>query len=245
MIANTRRKFLTTLIGLGAIAGMRGGFSPARATQGEALRLPDMGLRLKRLLTHEFGASSTIRVKRSWDIYFGRQGRGVVVTGRQTAAEVTAPPNLASLAAIEERRDTNEMFPLLLGEGGIILTVGDEPANDDAVASAMRAAEAMIARQPVPQDQRDSYRFYLAQVHAAGNSLLDILPPDLLFPLGIPVDRSEMVVLPNGLQGRFALTYVARSQVDAPWLAQAERRVQSEVGGFTRSASEIWSLGPP
>lgn len=245
MIANTRRKFLTTLIGLGAIAGIRGGFGPARAAQAAPLRLPDTSLRLERLLTHEFGAGGTIRVRRSWDVYFGRQGRGVVVTGRQTAAEVTAPPNLASLAAIEQRRDTNGTFPLLLGESGIILTVSGEPAVDDAVASAMRAAEAMIARQPVPQDQRDSYRFYLAQVHAAGSNLLDVLPPDLLFPLGVPVDRSEMVVLPDGLQGRFALTYVARPQLDAPWLALAERRVQSEVGGFTRSASEVWSLGPP
>jgi hypothetical protein len=243
LIANSRRTFVATLMGLGVIAGTRSGLAPLHAAPTGPLRLPEMGLRLERMVTHEFGAGGMIRVRRSWDVFFGQQGRGAVVTGRQTAAEVTAPPNLASFAAIEQRRDTSAMFPLLLGEGGMILTSGGDAPADTAVASAMRTAEAMIARQPVPEDQRDSYRFYLAQVHAAGSNLLDTLPPDLFFPIGMPVDRSEVVTLPNGLHGRFALTYSARPQVDAPWLAQAERRVQSEVGGFTRSASEVWNLG--
>jgi hypothetical protein len=244
MMASSRRALLTGLIGIGALAGLRGGWSPLHAALATALRLPDTSLRFERLLEREVGAGGMIRVQRSWEVYFERQGRGIVVTGRQTGAEVTAPPHLGALARIEQQRDTSALFPLLLGEAGMLMSSGAAPADDDAVAAAMRMAEAMIARQPVPPQERDRNRFYLAQVHAAGSNLLDNLPPDLFFPLGIPIARSETVMLPDGLPGRFALSYSARPQGDAPWLAQAERRVVSEVGGLVRRASEAWSLSP-
>jgi hypothetical protein len=185
-----------------------------------------------------------IRVRRSWEVFFERLGRGITVTGRQTGVEVSAPPNLAALARIEQQRDTNVMFPLLLGEDGMILSSTGTLEDDDSVTAAMRAAEAMIARQPGSEIERDRQRLYLAQVHAAGSNLLDTFPSDLFFPLGIPVDRSEAVTLPDGLLGRFTLSYHARPQGDAPWLAFAERRVQSEVGGLIRRANETWTLGP-
>jgi hypothetical protein len=243
-MASTRRTLLTGLLGFGALAGWRGGAAPLRAALVAAVRLPGTSLRLERLLEREVGGGETIRVRRSWEVFFERQGRGTIVTGRQTGAEVSAPPNLAALARIEQQRDTAAMFPLLLGEDGMILSSGDRPAEDDAVAAAIRMAEAMIAQQPVPPHERDRNRFYLAQVHAAGSNLLNALPHDLLFPIGMPVERSEAVVLPGGLPGRFALTYYARPHGDAPWLAQAERRVISEVGGLVRTAGEVWHLGP-
>jgi hypothetical protein len=243
-MASTRRTLLTSLLGLGMLTGLRGGAGPLIAAAITPPRLPETSLRLERVLEREVGAGALIRVRRSWEVFFERLGRGISVTGRQTGAEVSAPPNLAALARIEQQRDTSAMFPLLLGEDGMILSSGGTPEDDNSVAAAMRMAETMIARQPVPEAERDRNRFYLAQVHAAGSNLLDTFPSDLLFPLGLPVEQSEAVTLPDGLIGRFTLSYHARPQGDAPWLAFAERRVQSEVGGLVRRASETWTLGP-
>jgi hypothetical protein len=232
------------MLGLGLLTGLSGRTGPLRAARTAPIRLPDTSLRLERVLEREVGAGGMIRVRRSWEVFFERLGRGITVTGRQTGVEVSAPPNLAALARIEQQRDTNVMFPLLLGEDGMILSSTGTLEDDDSVTAAMRAAEAMIARQPGSEIERDRQRLYLAQVHAAGSNLLDTFPSDLFFPLGIPVDRSEAVTLPDGLLGRFTLSYHARPQGDAPWLAFAERRVQSEVGGLIRRANETWTLGP-
>jgi hypothetical protein len=241
-MASTRRILLTSLIGLGMLTSWRGGTGPLRAALAAPIRLPDTSLRLERVLEREVGGDAMVRVRRSWEVFFERLGRGITVTGRQTGAEVNAPPNLAALAQIERQRDTSAMFPLLLGEDGMILPTPGRLEDEDSVTAAVRTAESMIAEQPVSRAERERHRFYLAQVHAAGNNLLDTFPPDLFFPLGIPVERSEAVALPDGLLGRFTLSYHARPQGDAPWLAHAERRVRSEVGGLVRSAGEVWRL---
>ena len=126
---------------------------------------------------------------------------------------------------------------------GVILPSGTAPETSDAVNAALRAAEAMIARQPVPTDQRERYRLYLAQVHQAGTGVLDTLPPDLLFPAGVPIERNEVVALPEGPSGSFALRYLAEPHPDAPWLRRAERRVVTRIAGLERTASEVWTLG--
>ncbi|MCU0949028.1 MAG: hypothetical protein MUF47_12375 [Porphyrobacter sp.] len=241
----TRRTLLAGLLKFGALAGLHGAGRALNAAPVAPLRLPDTSLRLTRVLDREVGTDATIRVERSWEVYFERQGRGAVLTGRQTAVEVSVPPNLAAFAQIERQRDTSAMFPLLLGETGQILSLASAPdAEDDAVSAALRMAEAVIARAPMPEHERERQFHYLARVHAAGSNLLNIIPPDLFFPSGIPVNRRETVMLPDGLEGRFALSYVAHPQVDAPWLARAERRVQIDIGDLSRSASEVWTLGP-
>jgi hypothetical protein len=218
--------------------------APSPDPQG-LLRLPDRPLRLTRTLERGQGEGGTaaITVRRWWDVTFQRQGRGTVVTGRQTGAKVDAPPYLAELARIEQQRDASGMFPLMLSENGAILTAPAAPVESDAVTAALRAAEDFIARQPLPDDDRARIRFYLAGVHRAGSGLLDALPGDLLFPSGIPVERSEAVALPDGLTGLFVLSYKAVPQPGAPWLARAERRVITSVNGMDRQAAEVWTLG--
>lgn len=239
-MASTRRTLLATLLGAGAACLVR----PHQAAASVTLRLPETPLHLERQLERGVGENGVIRVRRRWEVFFERQGRGIALSGRQIAAEVSAPPHLAQLAQIEQQRDTSAMFPLLLGEDGTILITGDAAASEDAINTTLRMAEAMIARQPMPGDERERLRYYLAQVHGAGTNLLEVLPPDLFFPRGAPTRMSDTVTLPDGLVGRFALTYAARAQADAPWLARAERRIESEVGGMVRAASEVWSLNP-
>lgn len=242
MLANTRRAILAVLLGAGAAGGLRGLIGPLQAAPTMPLRLPGAPLQLVRVLQRRIGEDAAITVRRSWLVQCERQGRGIVLTGQQISADVSAPPHLAALAQIERQRDASAMFPLMLSDDGVILTPGNASAPDDILGSALTAAEALIARQPVPADERERYRLYLAQVHQAGASLLDSLPPDLFFPNGSAVERSHPVALPGGLTGRFTLVYSSEPQPDAPWLKRAERRAMTDVAGITRAASEVWTL---
>lgn len=246
MKATTRRAVLSAMAGCAAAGGVGAMLGPLRAAQTAPLRLPETAMRLSRVLERGLGDATVITVRRSWDVQFERQGRGIIVTGRQVAASVDAPPHLARLAQLEQQRDASAMFPIMLSDDGAIISPGLEPGTElpdtDAVAEALRAAEALIARQPVPADERDRFRFYLAQVHQSGTSLLDTLPDDLFFPVSLPAVRSEEVALPDGLTGRFTLRYRSEPQADAPWLARAERKIDTEVAGLIRSASESWML---
>lgn len=246
MIASTRRSFVAALLGMGMLGSGPLSGSLLAAAEGP-LPLPDRPLRLTRVLTRGLGdgGSSGITVRRWWDVMFERQGRGIVVSGRQTGAVVDAPPRLAEFARIEQQRDASGMLPLMLSDHGSIITAAAAQSESDAVAAALRAAEGVIARQStLPGDERARISYYLAEVHRAGSGLLEVLPGDLLFPSGPAVDRREAVALPDGLTGQFALRYAAEAQPDAPWLARAERRVVTSVGGFDRQAAETWTLGP-
>lgn len=246
MKATTRRTVLRAVVGCAAAGGIAPLFAPLRAASLPPLRLPDTPMQLTRTLKRSLGDGAVVAVERRWEVLFARQADGIVVSGRQTSASVDAPLHLAALARIEQERDASAMFPIKLTGDGAIIAPDIEPggalAPSDAVSEALRAAEALIARQPVPADEREKFRFYLAQVHQSGASLLDTLPGDLFFPAGKPVSRSETVALPDGLTGRFALRYQSEPQADAPWLARAQRQIETEVAGLTRSASESWTL---
>ena len=244
MNASTRRNVLSAIIGLGAAGGLSMLPGRLQAAFVAPLRLPDMPLQLVRVLQRTLGENDAITVRRSWMLQCQQQARGIVVTGHQIAAEVSAPPHLAQLAGIEEARDASGMFPLMLSDSGLILTPGSATDAEDEVAAALRAAEVLIAQQPVPADERERYRMYLAQVYLAGTSLLDTLPPDLLFPTTGPARREEVIALPGGMSGSFTMDYAAHPQAGAPWLERAERRVVTRVEGLERSASEVWTLVP-
>ncbi|KPF63814.1 hypothetical protein IP79_08215 [Porphyrobacter sp. AAP60] len=196
------------------------------------------------MLERGLGDGAAITVERSWQVQFDRQARGIIVSGQQIAAKVSAPPHLAQFARLEEARDPATMFPMMLSDAGLILSGGTAPGTDDDVAAALRSAEALIASQPVPAEEREAFRSFLAQVHTAGSGQLDTMPADLLFPARQPVNRTETVALPGGLTGSFTLQYEAQPQPDAPWLQQAERRIVTRVEGLERRAREAWTLGP-
>jgi hypothetical protein len=238
-MGSTRRTMLAALLGLSAACGLTGLAAPLRAAP---LRLPDTPLRLERRLARALGETATLVVERSWEVRFARQGRGIIVTGTQIAASVDAPPNLAELARIEQQRDTSAMFPLMLTDSGLIMGSPGADLRDADLAAALRAAEALIAQQPAPADARARNLQYLALLHRAGAGAFDTLPADLLFPVNTPVERAETITLPDGLIGSYALAYHARTQSDASWLDQAERRVMTRIDGLERRSTERWRL---
>lgn len=249
MIVTSRRGMLAGLAGLGAGLGIIGvpklTLAPLSATPAPLLRLPDTTLILSRRLERGLGVDgAAIIVTRRWQVRFDRQARGIIVTGEQISAEVKAPPQFAQLSAIEQQRDAAGMFPILLSDTGVIMPSSASFTPSEDIASALRAAEAYIAQQDVPPDQRDAIRFYLAQLHKAGSLQLDMMPPDLLFPAGRPAERNDTVALPGGLSGSFSFRYEAQPQADAPWLKHAECWIITRVEGLERRAHEVWTLGP-
>lgn len=249
MIVTSRRGLLAGLAGLGAGMGIIGvprlALAQLSATPALPLRLPDTALILLRRLERGLGVDgAAITVTRRWQVRFDRQARGIIVTGEQVSAKVQAPPQFAQLSAIEQQRDAAGMFPILLSGTGVIMPSSASFTPSEEVASALRAAEAYIAQQGVPPDQREALRLYLAQLHQARSLQLDVTPPDLLFPVGLPVERNDTVELPGGLSGSFSLRYEARPQPDAPWLMRADRWIITRVEGLERRAHEVWTLGP-
>jgi len=244
MAASTRRTLLAGLIGVwvaGALAG------PARlraASLAPALPLPEGTMRLERVLLRELGGGAAIAVRRGWDIAFARSARGVVISGSQIAVSVEAPPNLAELARIEEQRDTQAMFPILLSDTGLILASGSAPIAPTDIASALQAAERLIAERPQSEERRANVRRYLAEIHRAGSGQFEALPPDLFYPSGTPLRRIETVALPGGLTGTFELSWDARPAAKGGWLAAGERQIVTRIEGQERRSREVWTLAP-
>lgn len=242
-MASNRRAALATLCGLGAASAFGALSRPLQAAFADPLRLPQGPLRLERRLIRTLGERAALTVTRSWVVRFERQGRVIMVAGAQLVAVVDAPPHLSELARIEEQRDASGLFPIMLSEAGLIVSSPGLPGANSEVSAAARVAEAMIARQPGPDDARARSRHYLAVIHQAGSALFDTLPGDLFFPAGVSFEQGETVELPDGSSGRFSLAYAAHAQADAPWLKGAERRVTTSIAGLDRSSVEYWTLG--
>ncbi|WP_296721842.1 hypothetical protein [Erythrobacter sp.] len=241
MAGSTRRTLLAGLIGAG-MAGSLAAIARPLVAADTALALSEGPMLLERELVRELSDGAAITVRRGWEIGFARQARGILVSGAQVSASVDAPPNLAQLAAIEQRRSTQGMFPILLSETGLILASGPAPTAPADLSAALRSAEAVIARLTRSGPRRDSLMRYLAEVHRAGSSEFEIMPADLFFPAATPVRQVEAIALPDGIAGEFALLWEARAAPDARWLAEGERQVITRIDGLERRSRELWKL---
>lgn len=223
--------------GLGAVAFA---VPPARAAMAR-IAIPEMPMRLTRRVERGFARGERVGVTRSWEVAFDRGGRGIALSGTQLSARVEAPADLASIAAIEERRDTDDMWPILLSQEGMIIGAGGGIAAQDR-AAAMREAERVIAAKRLSADEAHRHRAFLAQLHYVGGTLLAHLPEDLFFPRGEPVRRSEALVLPDGSEGRFEVVYLALRAAGRDWLGEAMREIVTRVGEEELRARENWRL---
>lgn len=243
MAGSTRRTLLAGMLAAGT-AGALGLPAMLRAA-GPALRVPGVPMRLERGLVRELGDGAAIAVRRAWEVRFERQARGIVISGAQVSVSVDAPPSLAQLARIEEQRGTEAMFPIMLSDAGLVLAAGGGggAAGDD-MATALRAAEKMIASRPQSEARRNNLRRYLAEIHRAGSGEFDSLPADLFYPAGTPLRRVEAVTLPGGLAGQFELVWEARAVPGEGWLASGERLITTRIEGLERRSRESWTLAP-
>jgi len=203
--------------------------------------MPDGPMRLTRRIERSLYGGASLVVERSWQVGFVQTARGISVTGEQVEAVVEAPDNLAPLAAIEQSRITDGMWPIVLSPQGRILTAGIGVRSED-ISAAMREAEAMIARLNLPEAEEGARLRTLAQFQRAGNSVLETLPADLFYPTLGPIRQAREVELANGIKGEFVVTYEATHVSPGGWLDRAERHVVTRIGASERHAQERWTL---
>lgn len=239
MGSGTRRTVLAGLMGVAA-----GGAALPLAGQAPGLPLPAGDMLLTRVLVRELGDGAAITVRREWRIAFARQGRGIGITGTQTACRVETPPALAALARIEQERSTQALFPILLSEAGLVIAHGAAEVSRADMARALREAEGLIARLARSEEQQDGLRRYLGAMLGSAEGQFETLPADLFFPSGRPQRRVESLALPDGLAGQFELAWEARAVAQGRILAEGERQVVTRLAGRERRSREVWSLRP-
>ena len=239
MMASTRRGALTAVLGFGISAS----FLPARVLASGPLALPDGPLRFTRKLTRSLSGGAELRVERSWRVTMGAQGRGYTVLGEQIAVSVDGPSSLAELAALEEARSTDGMWPILLSGSGLVVGAG-RAIRDDDIARAATTARAIIERRVPAGSQREARMRYLADLLNAGAPLLEAIPHDLFFPTAQPLRAVRAVDLPGGLSGEFEVSYTAVAVPGMGWLDHATRQVTTRLEGSEQTAREEWHLRP-
>jgi hypothetical protein len=198
-------------------------------------------MRLTRVLTRSLGDFETLEVKRSWLIEFHDLPEGIVVSGKQSAVDVTAPAKLAALAEIEERRVEQGVFPLRLDRDGLIANEAEPevgPALDQAVAS----AKLIIARQELTAERERETVEYLAIMQRSAQSLVSRLPRDLLYPQQLDWHEERALELPGGLRGEMSVRFSARICPQLALLEHSSRLVETRIGDSARLSSEEWLL---
>ena len=223
--------------------GLAAGFalrSPYLRAQ-TSLEMPQGPLKLTRRIERSMRGGAMLTVERSWQVRFVKQGQGIAIQGEQVEAKVDAPQSLAPLADLEERRSTEQMWPILLGSNGMILSAGMSLLEED-LAEAVRLARQMVSERAIPADQRASQMQYMGDLQQASSTLLDRLPDDLFYPSIGPMRAVRSIDLPQGLVGQFELSYLAQAVPEKGWLDRAERQIISRIGGSVRTAREEWIL---
>ncbi len=234
----TRRAAIGSALGA-LVAGATTSSIPAMAAG--RLTIPANSMRLMRRIERELRDGKILAVTRQWQVNFSAQGRGIAINGQQIFAKVDAPEQLAQLAAIEEARSTNGMFPILLGEAGEILAAGTSTSQED-VDAAIKEAESMIKRHSSSATQRAQRMAYLAQLQQTGGTLLEQMPRDLFYPSEETVHSIKPVNLPDGSHGEFEFSFSARCAPGERWLAHAKRQIITRIGDDERHSSETWAL---
>lgn len=229
---------------VGSLVGLAWGAACGGSALAQArLALPPGAMALTRRLVRDLAVGGQIIVERDWLVRFTADAGGVAVTGYQHGVVVDAPQSLAGLAAIEQARDTNAMFPIRLSDAGLIehAASGTGAADLDA---AVERARAIIARAQLGEGEQARILRNLAQIAAVGGEILDGMPPDLFFPQHKPVQVRRQIELPDGSHGEFELDYRAFAATDGPWLGDATREVITRLGSNERHSRDAWSMRP-
>lgn len=238
-MAASRRSVLGGLIGLGGASGF---LASAQIAFAQSNVVPPNGpMMLTRRQERSLSDGKIIEVTRSWKIRFQAQTDAIAISGSQIAVSVEAPEALAPIAAIEEARSTDDMWPINLSLAGRIVDAGADVREQDFNA-ALAAAEQIIERDTNSANDQATRLDYLRRLENIGSSLLAQIPSDLFFPVGEPFQSQREVQLPDGLTGVFEVSYDARPVQQGTWLDRALRKVTTRIGESEKYALEEWSL---
>ena len=229
--------------GAGAMLGMNlVGLSLSTSAQANtSLLVPGVRMSLSRMVERELKDANKLVVSRSWDIRFSPSGQGFAVTGQQTSVAVDVPERLASIAEIERSRSTDQMFPIMLSDAGIIVAVGEDFSSAD-VSDAIDEAEGILRIGDMPTDRAGATHAMLMEIAQASTRMIEVLPADLFFPRQPLFEaRRPLSVAGNG-SGEFLLRYETRADPQTGLLQRAERQITTILGAQRRHSREIWTL---
>lgn len=215
----------------------------ARAAEFVRIDLPEGAMILHRRVERPLSDGAMIVVARSWEVRFARSGQGAVVEGRQVDCNVEAPAKLDGLAEIERDRNTDDMFPILLSSDGRIVGSG-MPDEEGDLAQAVRIASDLIGHSNKSAQEKEAALRYLAALQAAGNSAVNVLPPDLFYPSGGEQHDLRKLSLPSGQLGEIELIRTSQLAAGRLWLDRSVRRVVTRVAGTSQESREIWTMRP-
>lgn len=199
---------------------------------------------LARTLTRGLSGGAAIVVTRRWRIGFAADRNGLRVAGEQIFADVSAPPSLASLAAIESARDESGLFPMTLDHQGLIRQLGAD-GDGAALVRALDTGRALVMAMPISAADRRDADAFMARLAALSAEAVSRLPSDLLFPRAGSDTTSRELALPGGGTGSVTVRTTASACPDSGLLRASERLVLTRIEKNERSSSERWTLTAP
>lgn len=206
--------------------------------------LPEGEFRLERVVRRDLFDGAVIMTNRSWMIRFDlATGGGLAVTGEQVISRVEAPPALAALARLEERR-ASELLPIRLSARGSIVDQQGNDILDPLPNGVIEAAADYVADHSSARAVDLSVREFVAQLSKRQMGWLSHLPRDLFFPVPRSRAASREIALPGGGQGRVDLHEMAESDAPSGLLCSFQREAITTIGESSRTAAETWRLGP-
>ncbi len=185
-----------------------------------------------------------VQVVRTFTVAFREDGDGFLLDGLQQSVSVEAPAALSRFAELEESRDESGLFPLALTASGRIASPhGTGPQQAETQAAVDHALELMAQRNP-PQSDREQVEQYIGAIHAAGQGITAIMPEDLFAPAAEPRSTSEVIILPDGSEGRVETLFEAEMDRATGLMRNAARDIVTAIGNSRRTTRERWTLTP-
>ncbi|XUU61421.1 hypothetical protein ACRAQ6_03885 [Erythrobacter sp. HA6-11] len=180
-------------------------------------------------------------VARSWSVNFEPSGAGTAIFGSQRSVAVDAPPRVAAIAQIERARSTDSMFPIVLGDQGLILAAGVAHTPSD-MQQVVASAREILAKGGETLDDEAAIQTTLSQISRAPSRLIETLPADLFFPREPLIEVRRPLALETGQSGEFAMRYETSVDPVTGLMVRAERVITTILGADRRSSRELWTL---
>lgn len=217
----------------------QGSTALAAAPQPAIYSPPHAQLLLVRTLYRPLPGGKAIVTRRSYAVRIVPDGAGYRVDGELVQATVDAPPSLAALAEIEQRRPDIGMFPIMLDALGQIQGGGNVQSDGSLGRAATIAAE-RIGGSGLPAVDMLQAQAFVKQL--AARNPRSQWPVDVFNPAPGKRDESRMIALPGGREGHVTIEIAAQGADKTGQLALLERVVTTDLGGDTRMTREQWQL---
>jgi hypothetical protein len=218
---------------------------PLAARAADAFFLPPTGpMRFTRRLERQLGASQRLIVLREFAIRFVTlSGGGFAVEGGQTACTVDAPAHLASIAALEQGRVDDSLFPAQLDEAGTIRALPYAAAPRE-LGQAVDEALRQISASDLPRSTRAEAGDFLRALAQLPGDIGQTPPADLYIPPANAMEASRTIDLGDGTKGQIEVSFAGTREGTHGPMRSAGRTITTRFGDTLRISRESWTLDP-